>query len=222
MARKAAKLSKELAVPTLELFKGLYHSITSVGTTAIPVPATNLSYRKAVVVQNLDSAKTVYIGGSIPDIFEAPIGFVSMIEGTRHQLKWRLSGSGSNEYYAVSSSGGDPSLTEPIRIYAVTAAGGSESLMTNAAAGSLSDHEWDWGNTDTLGFNTVYFADSTGSPEDLAYVTLIGYSRVPDSSTNYGHRLGPSDAISLTLDGSVRVFAIASAASANVSTLELV
>lgn len=221
MARKAAKLSNELAVPTLELFRGLHHAITSVGTTAIPVPATNLSYRKAIIIQNLDSAKTVYIGGAIPDIFEAPVGFGSMIEGTRHQLKWRLSGSGSNEYYAVSLSGGDPSLTEPVRIYAVTAAGGSESLMTNATAGSLSDHEWDWGNTDTLGFNTVYFADSTGNPADLSYITLIGYSRVPDTSTNYGYKLGPNDGISMTLDGSVRVFAIASSASANVATLEL-
>ena len=218
MARKAAKLSKELAVPTLELFRGLHHAITSVGTTAIPVPATNLSYRKAIIIQNLDSAKTVYIGGSIPDIFEAPVGFGSMIEGTRHQIKWHESGTKAGEYYATY----DASRVEPVQLWGVTSAGGTEGKLDSGTVGSLGDHEWVWDNNDSLSGDTLYFADSTGSPGDLAYVTLIGYSRVPDTSTNYGHKLGPSDAISLTLDGSVRVFAIASSASANVSTVELV
>lgn len=226
MARIAAKLSRKLASPTLEVFRGGLHTTTSVSTTAVAIPTTNLSNRKAIVVQNIHASNTVYLGMCIPDILWGAKAYDPTMDDVtiKTGLRWNASGSGSNEYYLTTTAGADPSLTEPLVIYGVLAASGAETLLTPATLGSLGDHEWDWGgNTggDALGFNTVYFADSTGSPEDLPYIVLISYTRVPATSGNYGIKLGPNDSLTVSLDGSARLFAIASS-STNIVTLELV
>ena len=65
---------------------------------------------------------------------------------------------------------------------------------------------------------------SPGPPNTpaLRYETILSYFNLPDSSSTYGYKLGPNDDIHLTLDGSFRIYAIASSASANVLTLEIV
>ncbi len=62
MARAAAILDKKVSTPTLEVFDVVKSSVTSVGTTALPVPATNLSFRNGIMVQNLDTSKIVHVG----------------------------------------------------------------------------------------------------------------------------------------------------------------
>jgi hypothetical protein len=84
------------------------------------------------------------------------------VDLTSATYKWTASGSGTNEYYCEIAAGGDPSLTEPIQ---VNLAG---SAATNGTVGSLNDHEWDWGDNDSLGYNTVYFRDDSGDPDVTA------------------------------------------------------
>ena len=179
MARIPAILDKKVSTPTLEVFDVVKSSVTSVGTTAIPIPATNLSHRKGIMVQNLDTAAVVSVGGSKPDIFIAPHMWIKTtnLVGNLKTLTWFKGGGGTNEYYAATASGADPSLTEPVRMYGITAAGGTEALLTNGTMDGLNDHEWDWGDSDSLTFSTVYFRDDTGSPGSTTsqYLTLYGF-----------------------------------------------
>jgi hypothetical protein len=227
MARLGSILSRAEAIPTLEVYKEIYHSTTSVGTSATALPATNLSYRKAILVQNLHASNIVYLGGNRPDIIKS--SGASYLKETGmywrrsdiKSLNWLKSAGGTNEYYAVlASTGGDPGLTEPLRMYGITSAGGSETLLTNGTVGSLANLNWDWGDGDTLGYNTIYFRHNSGNPVDLSYLLLLSYTLMPDTSSTYGHRLGPYDAVALDIDGSVRLFAIASGASTPVSCVE--
>ena len=79
--------------------------------------------------------------------------------------QWTLSGSGTTEYYLEASGGGDPGINGPDDVAE------DDSLMTEATVGSLSAGEWDWGDNDTLGYNTVYVrlydsADPDGKAAD--------------------------------------------------------
>jgi len=73
--------------------------------------------------------------------------------------KWTASASGSNEYYLELAAGGDPSLNTPDAVL-LNGIG-----ITEGTAGALNDHEWDYGDNDSLGWNTIYFADATGDPD---------------------------------------------------------
>ena len=53
MARLPAVLSKKDASPVLESFDVIQQSVVSVGTSATALPATNLSYRKGIWIQNI-------------------------------------------------------------------------------------------------------------------------------------------------------------------------
>lgn len=71
--------------------------------------------------------------------------------------KWTLSGSGTSEYYLELAAGGDPGLADPTKVLE------NGVNMTEATLGSLSAGEWNYGDNDTLGYNTVYvrLSDST-------------------------------------------------------------
>lgn len=73
--------------------------------------------------------------------------------------KWTASGSGTNEYYLELAAGGDPSISEPAYLLL------GDSVISEGTAGSLSDHGWDYGDNDTLGYNTVYIRDDSGDPD---------------------------------------------------------
>jgi len=72
--------------------------------------------------------------------------------------KWTASAT-ANEYYVELTGGGDPSLSEPPYLLL------NESLITNGTLGSLTDHQWDYGDNDTLGYSTVYIRDDSGDPD---------------------------------------------------------
>lgn len=80
--------------------------------------------------------------------------------------KWTASGSGTNEYYLEIAAGGDPGVAEPAAMY--------ENLveMTAGTVGSLAVGEWDYGDNDTLGFDTIYVRITGGVDPDTK---SIGY-----------------------------------------------
>ena len=69
--------------------------------------------------------------------------------------QWNASGT-ANEYYLSKYGGGDPGLSEPTIVLEPDA--DEPGLITLAAgtAGSLTAGQWDWGDNDTLGYNTIY------------------------------------------------------------------
>ena len=105
-----------------------------------------------------------------PITYSAKSGDSPIIYGsedlTSAAYKWTASGSGTNEYYLEASGGGTPGISEPDE-YQVFIDG---ARMVEGTIGSLADHEWVWGNNDTLGYNTVYIADATGDPDTSGVV----------------------------------------------------
>jgi hypothetical protein len=85
---------------------------------------------------------------------------------TTNAYRWIASGSGANEYYCELVAGGDPSIPEQYILML------NEAWITKAALGSLGDHEWGYGDNDSLGFTTIYFADATGDPDTEAVIIL--------------------------------------------------
>jgi hypothetical protein len=85
--------------------------------------------------------------------------------GTNWQ--WTASGSGTDEWYLENNGGGAPThgdtgvaLTDPPMVEE----GGSD--MTQGTVGSLAVGQFDWGDNDTLGFNTLYVRlTATGDPD---------------------------------------------------------
>ena len=74
---------------------------------------------------------------------------------------WTASGSGTNEYYCRTSGNADPGFVEPLSGVFLddTIMGAGETI------GSLSDHEWIWGDNDSLGYSTIYIRDDSGDPD---------------------------------------------------------
>jgi len=223
--RNPALLRNQLAEPVLEVFDVVKTSAVSVGTSAVALPTTNLSGRKGLFIQNIHASNILYIGSSVPDIIEAPFTFCKSTKLTgdvvspSRNLQWNKSAGGTNEWYVTLKGGGDPSLTEPVVMYAITTAGGAETLLTNGTVASLSNTNWDWGNGDTLGFNTIYFRFTAIPSSIREFFVLYGYPTVPSATT--GFALGPNDSWYATLSGSCRMFGMASAASTTTVIMEL-
>jgi len=96
--------------------------------------------------------EAVRIGGN--DIGQAP------------KYKWTKSGSGTDEYYCELAGGGDPGFAaKPTSCFIKTADTPYPEPATEAAMGSLAAGDWDWGNNDSLGYNTVYVRLPTGGPD---------------------------------------------------------
>ena len=99
---------------------------------------------------------------------------------------WTKSSSGTNEYYlslyasnlelqsgdelgtegpadgdtlGLEASDQDPDI--PVKPDFVTL---DDDVITEGTVGSLSDHQWDYGDNDSLGFNTIYVRDDSGNP----------------------------------------------------------
>lgn len=73
---------------------------------------------------------------------------------------WTLSGSGTGEYYLQSVLDGDPSMSEPAVVWE------NGTAMTVGTMGSLATSYWDWGDNDSLGYNTVYVRLADDSDPD--------------------------------------------------------
>lgn len=105
---------------------------------------------------------------------ETPI-FVGRTILTSGTYKWTASGSGTNEWYCELSGGGDPSLTD-CHLFLVDDVPMTESEGSASdppLLGSLADHEWGYGDNDTLGYETLYFRDDTGDPDGSGIVITV-------------------------------------------------
>lgn len=90
------------------------------------------------------------------------------------EWKWTASGSGTNEYYLEAAAGGDPGIgAEPAQL---TEDGAP---MNGGTAGSLTAGTWDYGDNDTLGFNTIYVRLSDGVDPDTKPFDYLQMLAVP-------------------------------------------
>jgi len=75
---------------------------------------------------------------------------------------WAESSSGTNEWYLIRSDADEPTDGVPVT------EGGAIFLddvrMVSGTIGSLDDHEWAYGDNDTLGYDTTYIRDDSGDP----------------------------------------------------------
>ena len=226
MSRTSPIMARQEVIPTYPKYEGYVTSVVAVGTSAVALPTTNVDYRKGLFIQNIHGSQILYVGGStIPDVIESPHHYLKetstvVTQGNLYntgatKLDWKLStaGGSTNEYYAVLlSSGGDPSLTEPLIMYGITSSGGTESLLTNGSAGTLNNLEWDWGNTDSLGYNTIYFRFNTGNPHSYRnYLVLLSYASMPSATTAV--KIESGKGLFLDLAGNARVWGIANGSS---------
>lgn len=225
--RTGATLRTNVADPVLEVYSGGTGTLNTVTTTAAALPTTNLTGRKAIIIQNLDDTALLRIRVDRPDVIMSPHRYANKETNLKwandysNDIRWFKSGSGTNEYYAAKYDKTTLSITEPLRMYGITSAGGSESLLTNGTAGALNNLEWDFGNTDTLGFNTVYIRYNAGDPNEARdFMVLLSYTVMPDASSAYGVTIYPHNTFGLSLEGSARVHAYAGS-SINVFTQEL-
>jgi len=112
-------------------------------------------------------------------------------------MKWTASGSGTNEYYAEASAGGDPSLSEDNLEIVIAPHSPDAYRATKATVGSLAAGEWGYGDNDTLGFNTVYIRLTDGADPDTegnfhvvrykpAYIANTGYVMQDYELRKYG------------------------------------
>lgn len=86
--------------------------------------------------------------------------------------QWTLSGSGTSEYYLELSGGGDPGLALTL----ILLENGIEIPRNIGGVGSLSAGEWDYGDNDTLGFNTFYVRLTDSTDPDIK---ADGYVQIP-------------------------------------------
>ena len=228
MARGANKVARSEAIPTLEHFRAIRHDVVTVGASVVEIPRTDGA--KGMYIQNGHASQTLYLGGGIPQYVWGYAPMKDMIvDDQRKDLQWFVSAGGTNEWYLAQTDGTDPGLTETTYLY-YKAPGGSETLATNGTVGSLAaQHNWDWGDGDTLGFNTIYIrTDGAVMPDnspkdDYEYILSYTFTLTADDTADTGGYELPNtgDFISFTLDGAGKVFAIASGAGTPAKIIEV-
>ena len=235
-------ITTSTSTPIIERFTNIQHTTVIVGTSPMAIPAINMSYRQGMFVQNNHASNGLYVGGCVPaficgttrNVFNRikASGLSEPIRDiyTFYNVKWVLSTNvgATNEWYAVASTGsGTPSITQPTIIYYATVGGGAETLGTSGTVGTLgAQHTWGWGDGDTLGYSTLYVrtagATDAYNPA-LVYDFLMLYPLSLTADTTAvtgGLKIAAGSNQWLTLDGTCRLFGIASGASTPVAVFE--
>jgi hypothetical protein len=75
---------------------------------------------------------------------------------------WTLSGTGTNCYYCRTSGGANPGLVDPGEGLVFL---DDVSCVRGASIAALTDHQWYYGDADSLGYSTVYLRDNSGDPD---------------------------------------------------------
>jgi len=81
--------------------------------------------------------------------------------------KWTVSPAQAGEYYLELSGGGDPGIIEPPKIWE------DGVMMLRGTLGSLVIGEWNWGDNDTLGYDTVYVSIAGDADPDGKAVDYV-------------------------------------------------
>lgn len=96
--------------------------------------------------------------------------------------RWTAGGGGTDEYYLELAAGGDPGIpVEPLDILENSVA------MTPGTVDSLAVGEWDWGDSDSLGYNTIYVRLSDGADPDGK---ADDYVQIQDNKIDLGSAQG--------------------------------
>lgn len=125
---------------------------------------------------------------------------VLYLNGTESLVKWTDSPATAGEYYADLVADGDPSLSEPEALYLAD-------LQAKGTLGSLANGEWDYGNQDTLGYNTIYFKHASGDPDGFSVGVLLATYRFRVARGNANEMFhvpgisGSSDSASIESNG---------------------
>lgn len=133
-----------------------WNSATPIGTgmtiysrSLILIPLSGLSYEYFGIYheQSPNNTNTTMSGG----VFSLNEGFSWTDRTATETNTWSLHASG----------GGAPEITgKPPALWDSTLG-----LLTEGTLGSLNEHEWAWGDQNSLGYNTVYFRDASGDPD---------------------------------------------------------
>jgi hypothetical protein len=131
--------------------------------------STDVSHVETLAVYEQGTANYLIASQSDALYDVSTAGSPSLLSGKDDLLaaayKWTASGSGTNEYYLELAAGGNPLVGKPGSMYLDSAA------MSEGTLGSLADHEWGYGDNDTLSYSTIYVRDNSGDP-DGSGVTL--------------------------------------------------
>ena len=120
---------------------------------------------------------------------------------------WTLSGSGTNEYYLRTAASGDPGIAAAPGAVWINGASASSGTVGSLAAGT-----WGYGNTDTLGYSTIYVRLSGGGDPDAQALDHVVFYAVPLATdnvvfdTNSGSVTGGYETNSSEAIGSFRIF----------------
>ncbi len=115
-----------------------------------------------------------------------------VIANDNNNFIWTDSPAQAGEFYMTTPSGGDPGISKPDDVLT------DNTVRTEAAVGSLAANQWDYGNNDTLGFNTIYFL---GDPSAQALGWIVFQEAGTAPTDNYDVEL--LDGNFVRLDGGV-------------------
>jgi hypothetical protein len=94
-------------------------------------------------------------------------------------FSWTVSGSGTNEYYLRTAANASPGfVSQPAAVYI------NGSSATEGTVGSLSAGQWDYGDNDTLGYNTIYVRLSDGANPNTKAAGFVKFNQVPQTGEN--------------------------------------
>ena len=93
--------------------------------------------------------------------------FVTSIRSATYQ--WDAGGGGTDEFYVQLNGGGDPSLSAPGGVDA------NDLALTEGTVDSLAVGEWDYGDSDALGFSTIYVRLLDGADPDTKAAGYVAF-----------------------------------------------
>jgi hypothetical protein len=97
-------------------------------------------------------------------------------------FSWTLSGSGTGEYYVRTAANGNPGfVATPPATNGVYING---TARTTAALGSLAVNNWNYGDNDTLGYNTVYVRVTGDVDPDTLAADYVQFRQIPQAGEN--------------------------------------
>lgn len=103
-----------------------------------------------------------------------------------------------DNYYVELATDGDPSLTEPPYLLL------DDSIATAGTLDDLADHEWAYGDNDSLGYSTIYIRDDSGDPDVTGIKIFTALE--PTAFANYRNKflIAFDDGYIYKLDSSVQ------------------
>lgn len=155
---------------TVSQYRDLFYRHTKTKHADVP-PALILEYLNQAARDFV--AKTFCIRGtpvtrlSLEDEQEYSLTAAKLYLDADSGYKWTASGAGTNEYYCELAAGGDPSLSEPDNVHM------DGVKIDEGTLGALADHEWAYGDNDSLGYDTMYIRDDSGDPDTEETAILL-------------------------------------------------